>query len=223
MSDTFVAVSYCGDHSKSTGHIDGLKHTQMLRAVVEHYAPTYPVLVTATAFSIPAIQDELTRLTAWHVTRNAKIVSLPNNPSHQAGAAWCILQALEFGFANGYEYMIFTADDVVMNPQHVEAVLGRLREGYDYVGDRWGGAGDTLNTQVFGCRVPKFLPTFHGMRPYNPVEFQGAGMILEQYFWRIVHRAGMKFDIRTIPYMHTHDPDFWFRLHERMKAGEEIR
>lgn len=122
---TLVALSYCGDHIKSiVGSINALEHVKMLIEAAKLYG-TYPILITATRFSIMDIPEEDERNLAWNIYKYATVVSLRENPGHQNGACWCIRMALEYADEMGYEYLFYSSDDVLIKRQEVHATVNK--------------------------------------------------------------------------------------------------
>lgn len=156
MSRVALSFSYDGLHRKSNGWLDPIKHLQMLIAAIDAANPNgeHDVIVSAISFDIWNM-PEYERMLAWEVYKRARLVLSRNAAEgHQNGAAWSIRMATEGAAALGSEYLIHLAEDTLMIPDFVEYFLEQL-EDTDYVGTYWLDT-ESLNTQVFGCRVKAF-------------------------------------------------------------------
>lgn len=151
-----LSFSYDGLHRKSNGWLDPIKHLQMLIAAIDAANPKgeHDVIVSAISFDIWNM-PEYERMLAWEVYKRARLVLSRNAAEgHQNGAAWAIRMATEGAAALGAEYLIHLAEDTLMIPDFVEYFVEQL-EDTDYVGTYWLDT-ESLNTQVFGCRVKVF-------------------------------------------------------------------
>jgi hypothetical protein len=205
-----VAFSYCGEHIKSViGRIDALNHMKCLMACMDNVNNDnkYPMLVSATKFSIDN-RNENERMLSWELLKKATVISTNDNPGHQQGACWTVRYAMEFAGYMGYDYMFYTADDIVFdNPTVVEDTITTMIENeLGYIGSTWGGGGD-LSTQIFGIKVSDFVDIEKRMFLFNPIVFISHGSLLEQYMFHVIKNYGIKHKIYKIRYFHNHNPE----------------
>ncbi len=211
----FVNVAWCGEHRKGNENnhpCDPAGHAEWLLECVRDLVAVqcHRVVVSMTGFPgmvrVPAGRE---RDALWQVSRYATLVGVADNPGHQAGAAWCIRQGLEFGGKLGFDYMVHTAEDIVLKKDDVRWVVERLRDGADYVGAAWGPGRDELSSQFFGCRVPHLAAVF------DPGKV-AAHSHLERY---LAHELAGKNVVRVdLPYRHTHDITEWRRFLAEARA-----
>jgi hypothetical protein len=216
-----VSFDFNGAHHKSVvGPIDPVGHLLMLSAAVDRADPgrEHDALVTAINWPLWAC-DEDVRMVAWQVhARCREVISYPAAQEHQTGACWCLRMAFEAAAAHGAEYLVHLADDVLLLTHTVGQLVHALGPA-DYLGSGWGSP-QTANTQVFVCRVSKFIDFGTRLFLVNPVEFAGCGLLLEGYLWHKMAARGLRVVIgeEWAPgrlYFHSHDAAEFLR-----KAGE---
>jgi hypothetical protein len=223
--EILVAFSYCGDHIKSTvGHISPSDHARALLACMDNINPEnkYPLLVSSTKYTID-LPEEDERMINWQIYKKAAIISTRENPGHQRGACWIIRYAMEYAGFMGYEYMFFTADDVLFkNKNVVENSVKLMRErDLGYLGSDWQGE-KALNTQVFCIRVSDFVDVVGRKFLINPIVFAGRGTCLEHYMYHIVTSHGINYEINNTEisytdYIHTHDARLILKIADDIK------
>ena len=170
---TLISISYCAEHYKGGDRINrmnGQRHAEWLAAAVALYDDIAPVevylnydddfdiIVSCTGFpgilNVEQTPDSCERDVMWDVINGVKcIVSVPDNPGHQVGAALCIRMGLEAAHKWGYECLIHTAEDVVPRRGALAGMVRAIKEGVSYAGEMWGVEQDELNSQFFACRV----------------------------------------------------------------------
>lgn len=230
MSRTALSFSYDGYHRKSSGPIDPIQHLQMLIAAIDaaNAQGTCDVIVTALGFDIWKMPTDEERILAWEVYKKARIVIVRNHTEdHQHGAAWAIRMAMESAAAIGAEYLIHLAEDILMAPDAIEYFTEEL-EGYDYVGTWWGNTEfQSLNTQLFACRVSAFADLQLRRFVVDPLN---CWPHVEGMLWRRMNEFGLRFKVgvpydfpkRTLSevYFHTHDPNTFFEEFHRRGFGK---
>ncbi len=220
-----INISYCGHHYKGGGpndaaydRIHGQAHAEWLEEAVTlwknsiddpiicHYFPK--VIVSATGFPgichVEVSPGNLERDVMWRIFGRVPIVGMPQNPSHQEGAAWCIRQGLEYAGKLGYDYMIHTAEDIMPHRGTLTKLAGMLDEGYEYVGERWGTS--DLNTQFFACRVQSLVGI------WDPGQVMPSAGYVERYMAHCC--VGKSLGLIGRIYDHTHDFSEWKRWRE---------
>lgn len=220
---TLLAFSYCGEHLKSIiGHINAIDHIKCLLACMDNTNPTnkHPMLITATKFSIDN-RDEDERVASWELIKRATVISTPYNPGHQHGACWTIRYAMEYAGYMGYDYMFYTADDILFeDPDIVDKIINRMTENnLGYIGSTWGGTAD-LSTQVFGIKVSDFVNIQERKFIFNPIVFASLGVLLEQYMYSVVKAYKINYEIYNMQYHHHHHPH---EIFTKLKLIEEKR
>ncbi len=218
-----INISYCASHQKGNENnqpVDGAEHAEWLEECVNYHlkwtsdgfvnrttAPGYwPIVVSMTGFpGLCHVEAGRERDAYWRIFNHERVrlVTMPQNPSHQVGAAWCIRQGLEMAGKCGYDIMIHTAEDVMPGPGVMLKMVKALAE-CDYVGERWGMAGTQLNSQFFGCRVQSLVPLFDAPN----VADHGC---LENYLAWLLRGRPVCLGIPGPLYRHTHDRGEWQR------------
>lgn len=216
-----ISFSYDGYHRKSNGPIDSMKHLQMLIAAIDNANPNgeYAVIVSAIGFDIWSIPSEDERMLAWEVYRKADVVTVKNSPEdHQHGASRSIRMATEAAAAIKTEYLIHIAEDILLRPGAVDYFVKHLQQ-CDYVGSWWGNTDhQSVNTQIFGCRVSSFADLYTRrfvVDPTSPVPH------VEGQVWGGICRYGLSicadessWGFKDIAwddlFFHSHDPEEFF-------------
>lgn len=210
MSRICLAFDYNGTHEKSHyGKIDACDHLRMLLAAIDHANPhgEYDVIVSAIAFDLWSLPHPDERMLAWQVYKRARIVTVyPQPQDHQHGACWCLRMATEAAAALGAQFLVHLADDVLLNqsPDKIVQALGDA----DYVGSNWESP-DTLNTQVFACRVKAVADIAARRFVFDPV---ALNEICEHHLWLRLRAFGLKAHVKNDwgasgLYFHTHHVD----------------
>ncbi len=206
-SDTLIALAYTGDHYKvREGHIPQIPHQEMLLTAIKNINPDneFDVLVSANKFSIMDIANDTERYHIWKVVKLATVLSMRENHGHQMGQAWAIRQAIEYAKTIGYEYLFWSAEDILYDdPFIVRNSIIFLRNGASYIGRYWGNPSE-LNCQVFGCRVSVMYNLF------KPQDFAHRGGIIEAYMSDVLRNEPKV--IQGINHHHEHNPSRFFNL-----------
>jgi hypothetical protein len=133
---------------------------------------------------------------------------MTDNPGHQYGACWTIRMAIEAASKMGMDYLIHTAEDLVVRPGLLPELVKQMeRESSDYIGERWGTNKDELNSQFFGCRIGVFATIFDGA---------GLGDRWNERYMADLMRNRRISEIDRV-YLHTHDPDKHLRNISEMR------
>lgn len=220
MTRAFINVAFNADHRKGGDFnepCDAAGHWYWLYECVKdldgcgRWSGAHPVVVSMTAFPghlmVPAGRE---RDAMWQCMRHARFVSVPHQPGHQEGAATCIRLGLEYGGKTGFDFMVHTAEDIVLPLGVVTGVLAALEGGADYVGAAWGPDKNELSSQFFACRVQALVGTF------DPGQVLRHGW-LERY---LAHQLAGKAVCRVdYPYRHTHDYQEWRRFLKEARDG----
>jgi hypothetical protein len=187
----------------------------MLLAAIDYHNPAgkYDVIVSAIAFDIWAkdiLEDE--RMLMWEVYKRARIVaSYPMPQEHQRGACWCCRMATEAAAILNADVLVHLADDVLLEVT-IEKFVEALGE-YDYCGSHWSGATNTVNTQVFACKVKAFANLQTRKFIFNPIH---QYTLLENYIYNRLNDLGLTYYIwPDLHYFTTHHTErFFAKLHE---------
>lgn len=194
----------------------------MLNAAIERADSqrNHDVVVTAIDWPLWKCNEDI-RMIAWKIhARCREILSYPDAQDHQVGASWCLRMSMEAAAAHGAEFLVHLADDVLLLSHNVDEMIQALGSA-DYIGSNWG-LPQAANSQVFACRVARFVDFQKRFFLINPIEFSGCGNILEGYLWHKMNEHGLDFIISEewAPgrlYYHSHD------VEEFLQKAEELR
>jgi len=223
-----ISFDFNGNHQKSTiGSVDPADHFRMLDAAIERADPKRRHNIVVTAINWPLWTcDENVRMIAWKLhARCREVISYPYNQDHQVGASWCLRMALEAAAAHGAEYLVHLADDVLLLTHTVDELVNLLGAD-DYRGSGWDSQ-CTANTQVFVCRVARFVDFSRRLFLINPVEMAGCGQSLEGYLWHKMVANDLKVVISEewYPgrlYFHSHDAGAFFQKAKELNSGRDV-
>jgi predicted O-methyltransferase YrrM len=222
-NEVLIALSYCGSHQKSNTTVRPREHMQCLLACLKQYKK-YPLIISAIQF-FTNLRDDEERILSWEIHKRAKIITTAENPGHQPGAAWTIRLALEYAVAMGFEYLFFSADDIIFyNPDKVERTLARMKEqNLGYIGTVWE-VQESLNAQVFCIRVKDYASDLNNIL-FNAVDFHASRAPIEHYFYRITVKNKIKYEAlsyhsRENDHLHSHNPREILAICRRMNLIE---
>lgn len=192
-----LSFSYNGYHKKNYKIlIDPVKHLQMLLAAIECANPNnkYEVIVSAINFDFGNMSKCEKKIALEIYKKTKLIVSKNNQEDHQIGAAISIAMAIEAAIALDSKYLIHLAEDILVCDDFVDYFIRNLSD-CDYVGTHWMAKDKsmikkTLNTQVFGCDIPRF-----NHFKINEYLTYGVHKNLEAKFFKILQDFGLKYKV----------------------------
>ncbi len=187
--------------------MQGELHARWLLEAVGYYLGfDADVVVSCTAWrgllNVNNSPGDCERDILWQVEAVCPILGVPENPSHQVGAALCIRQGLEAAGKWDYDCLVHTAEDIVPERGAIENMIEAVQYGADYAGNRWGPHQEFLNAQFFACRTQALVPT------WDACQVVGAGHI-ENYLRQQIGK-GSVWAMEGL-YRHSHDFEEWQR------------
>jgi len=133
----------------------------------------------------------------------AMVVSRADNPGHQRGAAWNIVEAMRFAVDHRCDELVHLGGDIIpLSHRMVADELDLLRStGADYIAGRWGDVGEGVGTQCFICRPAAFFGEDLRCR----IHVGSVEPTLEYYMAGVIRQHGLRHVDHIMPYDHSHD------------------